>query len=107
MLAYLPLAILLFGPPLFMLWLAVRQLGMTASAIEVPREHLIPSWFREVIGGAVAAVLVVLLLIVALMVVLRQPALARAAYVLPWVFAFALGLRLIRWQKRWLEPGSS
>jgi hypothetical protein len=105
-LAYLPLALLLFGPALFMLWLAVRQLRLTAAAIGVPREELLPSWMREVLGGAVAAVLLVLLLIIALMVLLRQPLLSRAAFGLPWVFAFALGVRLIRWQRRWVGPGA-
>lgn len=105
MLAYLPLVALLFGPMLFMLWLAVRQLRLTAAAIGLRREQLLPSWLREVLGGALAVVLIVLLAIIVLVVVLRQPALARAAYALPWVFAFALGLRLTRWQQRWVEPG--
>lgn len=105
MLPYLPLLILIFGPMLFMLWLALRQIGLTSAALGIPREQLVPSWLREVLGGAVLATLFVLLLIIALIVLLRQPLLARAAYVLPWVFAFSLGIRLTRWQARWLGRG--
>lgn len=105
MLPYLPLLILIFGPMLFMLWLALRQIGLTSAALGIPREQLLPSWLREVLGGAVLATLLVLALIIALIVLLRQPLLTRAAYVLPWVFAFSLGVHLMGWQARWLGRG--
>lgn len=105
MLTTLPLVLLLFGPAVFMLWLALRQLQLTAAAVGAPREALVPSWLRQVLGRAIAAVLVALLLIIALAVVLRQPAVTRAAWGLPWVFAVALGIYLPAWQRRWIGPG--
>jgi hypothetical protein len=99
MIVYLPLLIMVFGPAILILWLAWRQLRLTAQRSGASIFDLRPSWSRAVIGRALTWTLIGLVAIIVLSILLRTPLIGRAVVVLPWIFAMGAATGLVRWQE--------
>ncbi len=99
MIVYLPLLIMVFGPAILILWMAWRQLRLTAQRSGASMFDLRPSWSRAVIGRALKWTLLALVAIIVLTILLQTPLVGRAVVVLPWIFAIGAGTGLMRWQE--------